>query len=103
MNIDRASRDELVIHYCIGIPLINFRSLVACLALLLVSALANTPFAQAQPPCGQGDGSGANIRGCANAIMNEQNRSIELLDEMMQELGAMNAVTADELAATGNS
>ncbi len=69
----------------------------ACLALFLAVSASNPTLAQAQ--CGEGQGSGANISTCADEILNEQQTTINLLEEMTQEMGAMGLLQADEMDA----
>ena len=76
----------------------------ACVAFLLswvpvAPALAQVPVAADLVQCGKGNGKGADIRTCADEIMDEQERTIDLLDEMTQTMGAMGLLQADEMDA----
>lgn len=73
------------------------RSIVfaACAAFLL----AWLPVAPALAGCGQGQGKGADIRTCADEIMEEQEVTINLLDQMTHEMGAMGILQADQMDA----
>lgn len=69
-----------------------------CLAILL--ALSVPASAIAQPQCGQGQGRGGDISACTGEILNEQDRTIELLDQMNQQMGAMGLVQPEQMQAT---
>ena len=102
MNTNQTSRDELVIHNHDRIPPISRAGLAACLVLLLASALSTAAFAQPPPDrgCGEGEGSGADVRVCVDEIIDEQTRSIDLLDAMTQQFGAVGALSAQEMAVS---
>ena len=69
----------------------------ACLALLLVLSASYPTLAQSQ--CGQGQGKGADISTCADEILDEQKKTLDLLDEMTQEMGAVGLLQADQMDA----
>lgn len=53
----------------------------------------------AQPQCGNGQGKGPDVRTCTDEIMDEQERTIDLLDQMTQEMGAVGLLQADQMDA----
>lgn len=72
----------------------------ACLALFLAVLASNPTLAQpTEPQCGKGQGKGADIATCAEEILVEQQRTIDLLEDMTQKMGAMGLLQADQMDA----
>ncbi len=69
----------------------------AYLVLLLVLTASYPAMAQAQ--CGQGQGKGTDINTCADELLDEQQTTLNLLDEMTQEMGAAGLLQADQMDA----
>lgn len=67
------------------------------LVLLLVLTASYPAMAQAQ--CGQGQGKGTDINTCADELLNAQERTLDLLVEMTQEMGAVGLLQADQMDA----
>jgi len=70
----------------------------ACLVLSLIAVVTYSDFAQAQ--CGQGQGKGTDINTCAGEILDEQERSLNLLQQMNQTMGSAGLLKADQQNAT---
>jgi hypothetical protein len=69
---------------------------VAFFILLLAISIPATAFAQ---QCGTGSGQGQNISACAGELLEEQGRTIDLLDQMTQQMGAMGILQVDQMNA----
>ena len=96
MNTRQTNSNRLGAQARGGIPPGHGAVFAACLAFLLAGVPVGAAFAQ----CGQGNGSGADIRGCIDGILDEQTRTIDLLDQMTEELAAANVFSAQEMSAT---
>lgn len=79
MNIDRTTRNRAAV-------------LVAGVAFMLAWA----PLSPAHAACGTGQGKGADIRDCTDEIMAEQERTLDLLDEMTQQMSTAGIMKADQ-------
>lgn len=71
----------------------------AILAAFFAASFVWAPVAPAHAQCGQGQGKGADIRTCTDEIMDEQQRTIDLLDQMTQQMGARGLLKADQMDA----
>jgi len=67
---------------------------MARLALSFMLLASNPIFAQSQ--CGQGQGKGADISMCADEILAEQERSLDLLEQMTQTMGNAGLLKAEQ-------
>ncbi len=95
MNAHQTKRRRLGAQAHCGIPSSCGAVFAACLAFLLALVPVGPAFAQ----CGLGQGKGADIKTCTDEILDEQERTIDLLDEMTQMMGAMGLLQADQMDA----
>ena len=75
------------------------RNRAAILGAGVAFLLAWAPLSPALAACGQGQGKGADVRDCTDEIMAEQERTLDLLDEMTQQMSTVGIMKADQADA----